>query len=465
MLRDAIDRAVEPARRVRYLLPRSTDPTGRMFSTIRRRLTLWYIGILAAALVFFGVVLYLTANAALLNPIHRQAQDDIGTMAHSWQVLPGTACLVDPHEISSPLWACYNSHGQLVNAGRLDQYAPPFVGPSAADQALAAGSSSDTIGGGPFGTIERTAVRVSANGQVLGIVQVGVPVGPQLTVLHELLTYLLAIGGAALFLAAVGGLFLSAIALHPARLAYRRQREFVADAAHELRTPLSLLHADADVLLRGRSRLDPGDVELVEDMVTETNHLTALANHLLDLARLDVGQMPLEQDVIDLAALAMELTRRAGPLAAEKGVSLHVDAPHPILVIGDRLLIEEAALVLLDNAIKYNHEGGDVHVRARRADDRAHFEVRDTGIGVSAENLPHLGERFFRVDKARSRQAGGAGLGISIARTIAERHGGRLRLASALGEGTEAALTLPAAGGGAVPATDAVASAGPAPTP
>jgi len=114
-------------------------------------------------------------------------------------------------------------------------------------------------------------------------------------------------------------------------------------------------------------------------------------------------------------------------------------------VIGDPMLLEQAMLVLLDNAIKYNRKGGHVVIRTAAEDDKAIMSVSDTGIGIAAEHLPHLGERFYRVDKARSREAGGTGLGLSIAHNIAAAHGGNLTLSSVTGQGTTVTMTLPQA--------------------
>jgi len=122
-----------------------------------------------------------------------------------------------------------------------------------------------------------------------------------------------------------------------------------------------------------------------------------------------------------------------------------VEGVEPLLVIGDRMLLEQVALILVDNAIKYNHPDGQVILRTSSDGTKAVLEVCDTGIGIAQEHLPHLGERFYRVDKARSREGGGAGLGLSIARSVASAHGGTLSLSSTPGAGTTARLSVPAA--------------------
>ena len=239
------------------------------------------------------------------------------------------------------------------------------------------------------------------------------------------------------------GLFLANRALAPARLAWANQQRFIADASHELRTPLTLLRADAEVLLRGRERLEAEDAALLEDIVIEANRMARLSNSLLTLARLDNTALHREHEVVDLAELAQKGARRVQSLAEQSGITVQIENAGTPCVIGDPMLLEQAVLVLLDNAIKYNRSGGRVIVRTEAKDERALLEVHDNGVGIAAEHLPHLGERFYRVDKARSREAGGTGLGLSIARSIAITHGGRLSFASAPEQGTTVTLTLP----------------------
>jgi signal transduction histidine kinase len=247
--------------------------------------------------------------------------------------------------------------------------------------------------------------------------------------------------------AGLGGLFLADRALVPARLAWTNQQRFIGDAAHELRTPLTLLRADAEVLLRSRERLASEDAELLEDIVTESNHMSTLATNMLTLARLDNHSSHRELEVVNLTDVALAGVKRVQALADQSEIALQVDPNDTVLVIGDPTLLEQAVLVLLDNAIKYNRHGGRVTAGTAVKDTYALLEVSDTGIGIAAEHLPHLGERFYRVDKARSREAGGTGLGLSIARSIALAHGGTLTLKSIPDQGTTVTVKLPLAQG------------------
>src|SRR6185312_15788816 len=256
------------------------------------------------------------------------------------------------------------------------------------------------------------------------------------------------VGAFTVIISALGGFLLSARSLAPARLAYARQQRFIGDVSHELRTPLTLLRADAEILLRGRDKLPPDDAELLDDIVDETARLATLATSLLTLARLDSAGRLLERETVDLAEVATSVARRTAAFAAERQVIVRATTQPGLLVGGVRDLVDQAALILVDNAIKYNRPGGEVEVRAERRGERVALIVQDTGPGVAPEHLARLGERFYRPDKARSRQTGndgGAGLGISIARGVAALHEGTLTFSSASGEGLTATLDLPAA--------------------
>ena len=436
-----------------------SEPSAALFRRIRLQLTVWYTGVLAAALLILGIALYLGVSHALLSPIDDGLHDQAQRMGEYIQADPallsycqagepglfGADFHLRAYQAIPILAVCYGQNGAYSAITAEAQTYPGLKDPGLAAAAMRSGSAADTINlGPPLGRMRVYAALISS-GTVVTVVETANQVGAQLDALHTLLTLLIIMGLIALVVAAAGGFFLAGRALAPARLAYARQRDFIGDASHELHTPLTMLRADAEVLLRSSTRLDPEDAEILRDIVSETAHMSALADNMLNLARLDSGEMPLEQEVVDLTALAANIGRRMAPLAAERGLSLHTGEGTPVLVVADRLLLEQTILILVDNAVKYNRSGGEIEIRVQREGDRALLVVRDTGIGIAAEHLSHLGERFYRVDKARSREMGGAGLGVSIARSIARRHGGTLELVSLPGEGTTATLSLPAA--------------------
>ncbi|MFI5272740.1 MAG: sensor histidine kinase [Ktedonobacterales bacterium] len=431
------------------------DPAEALFRRVRWRLAARYTAALAAMLLIAGMLLYFGMRQALLGPVTDNLQSSAAQISSTWRTNPpfdpGAVCIVPRTVVRVvPYVECSGPQGTGTLQGN-NPPPPAFSEPSLMQAALksTSGSATDTVqSDNGLGAIRRYALVVHANhGGILGVVQVGIPIQGELTALHVLLLLLLALGAIALAGAVVGGVLLSSPALAPARLALERQQAFIGDAAHEMRTPLTLLRANAELLLHDRSRLDPEDVPLLEDIVAEAAHMSALATSMLELARLDAGTRPPEREVVDLAALATDLTRRAESLAAAHETALRVVADVPVLVLGDRTQLEEVALILLDNAIKYNHPGGSVSLSVAHDGATARLIVRDTGSGIAEEHLKRLGERFYRVEKSRSRELGGAGLGLSIARRIVAAHGGALAFASVVGQGTTVTLTLPAVSG------------------
>jgi signal transduction histidine kinase len=472
-LRQAIQQTTHPMRRNDQTGAALEGASASMFSRIRNRLILWYIGILAAILLLVGVVLYVAMQQTLFAQVNTNLATSGRLMSHAWQEnivhQDLTPVCQDQGAINSisnqllqldtPYFTCFDSHANSYSVAYCQS---PFSNPSLQNMcqfdtdptlsraALASdtNTATDRVTISGLGTLQRHAQVVFApDGTVLGIVETATPIDGQLTALAILGRLLLLCGLLTILGATGGGIFLAQRALRPAHLAFQRQQEFIADAAHELRTPLTLLRANAEVLLRGRERLDPDDALLLEDIVVESAHMGALANNLLLLARLDAGQESLKRDVVDITEIARGIVRRAGAFADENQVALSLgqSSTAPALVLGDEMLLSEAALILVDNAIKYNKPGGTVSVTVDSEGQRVCLRVQDTGVGISPEHLMHLGERFYRPDKARSRELGGAGLGLSIARSIVGAHSGTLSLTSIPDQGTTAILALPAA--------------------
>jgi signal transduction histidine kinase len=430
-----------------------------LFQNLRVRLTLWYCAVLCAALVLFGVALYIGAQYFLISPLQNAAAGHAHGSQMQWLTQSADhACQIpDSQDQQGPppttfgprmleVVVCFDQNASLLPGQDITGIPSVLLSNTLAQEALRTGQAmSDTVNaGGAMGQSYLYALPVpNQNGGYQGVVMIGESIQVQENVLSLLLTLLLVIGGVALLGAGLGGLFLANRALAPARLAWTNQQRFIADASHELRTPLTLLRADAEVLLRGRAQLARDDVFLLEDIVAEVTHMTRLAENMLTLARLDNRAPHREHEVVNLARVAREDAQRMHALADEMDIAIQVEADDAALVIGDPTLLQQAVLALLDNAIKYNHRGGRVTVRTAIQDEHALLEVRDTGIGISAEHLSHLGERFYRVDKARSREAGGTGLGLSIVRHVANNHQGWVDVESREGEGSTFTLVLP----------------------
>jgi two-component system sensor histidine kinase VicK len=221
----------------------------------------------------------------------------------------------------------------------------------------------------------------------------------------------------------------------------RAKTDFIADVSHELRTPLTVLRGNAQVgLALGR---DPDHAQLFEEIVAESKRMSRMVEDLLFLARSDSAAPPLEFETLAVALFLRELAGRAEVLAREQGAELERKLEGEGFVKIDRQRIEQAVLILVDNAAKYGPHGGTVTLSSFVRSGELHISVEDHGPGIPRKELPRIFERFYRLDKARSRKLGGTGLGLPIAKTIVEAHGGRIEVVSRLGEGTKIALCLP----------------------
>ena len=225
--------------------------------------------------------------------------------------------------------------------------------------------------------------------------------------------------------------------------AFHRVMKFTADASHELRTPVSVIRTSAELTLR-KPRTEGEYREAVSQILQESEKVSQLIEQLMDLARADAGAVALSFVPLPLSEILRRSLDQAKILAAAKQISIiEALSSAPIQVRGDAASLERLFLILLDNAVKYTPAGGRIEVELQAAGRMAAVIVRDTGIGIAPEDMAHIFERFFRADKARSRELGGTGLGLSIGRWIAEAHGGEIRAASALGTGSTFEIHLP----------------------
>lgn len=231
-----------------------------------------------------------------------------------------------------------------------------------------------------------------------------------------------------------------------AELANRSKSEFLANVSHELRTPLNAIIGFSDTI--GNEALGPiGNTryrEYLTDISQAGNHLLALINDILDLSKIELGKADLREEVVRISYIVNACARLVKQRAEEKGVELHVDlAPEPGTLFADEQKLRQILINLLSNSVKFTQAGGRVTISCRQVQSGYLFEVADTGIGMSAEDIPTAMSAFRQVDGALSRRYGGTGLGLPLSRSLTELHGGVLELQSEVGVGTTVSVLLP----------------------
>jgi len=461
--------------------------------SLRLRLTLWYVLLLAVILAGFSAGIYLTLRHNLYGGLDDTVRNRANVLLEVLQYEGGRPTLAavvssaDPNEGESFARVFDSSGGvtfdNTVAAGGI------AVDRQAVESALSGETRSRNVSAGDE-TFRVRTLPIEQDGRISGVLEVGESRGDISDTLRILLVILAVAYPLTLGVASFGGVFLAGRALSPidrltglarrisaedlsqrldlklpddevGRLArtfdemigrleaaFRRQREFTADASHELRTPLTAIKGQVEVAL-GKPR-DAGSYREVLQVVNEeVDRMIRLVGSLLTLARADAGQTPIASEAINLPELVAAAVEQVRPVMERRDVELLVEPGPAVTLRVDEDLLLQLLLNLLDNAGKYTPSGGRVTVGWAVDDGRAEVRVRDTGVGIPPVHLPHIFERFYRVDKARSRAAGGAGLGLSICRWIAEAHGGSISVESAPGEGTAFVVKLPVGAGAA----------------
>ncbi len=424
-----------------------------MFDAARWRLTLWFTIAIGLILVVIGGTVFVTTRAVLFD----QVNSDLESRAGREQALLAARMLgrhgdaplaniaIGPAFTSGGyFYALVRPNGELL-AGTANVDPAGLAGEGVLQDAVVDGRAFADTKSSEGDSLRVYVVRLQGprGGELL--MEVGRSTEPERQALRRLLLVLGGgvVGGLALALAGV--YFLAGLALWPIRAAVDSQRAFIADASHELRTPLSVMRANAELLKRHDAEPVNANREAVDDIIAESDRLGRLVSQMLTLARVDSGQAELALSEVALDELADDVSRGMRLLAEERGVSLETEIERPLRLRGDGDRLRELMVVLTHNSIKYTDAGGRVRLEARLSHGgKVMVRVSDTGQGIPPEALPHIFDRFYRVDKARSREAGGTGLGLAIARWIAEAHGGSIRAESAPGVGTTVTVELPA---------------------
>lgn len=456
--------------------------------TLRLRLTLWYSAVLFLVLFFFGLAVYGILDYSLTSQVDqtlKRAADRIIDAATVGRVLnQPIVFLPEPDDplgalnVSAQVWRLDGS--LATQTQNLEHRETPLDPTGLANQQAGIRNVRE---GTDHLRVHTYLIR--AEGGVFGYLQTATSIRQLDAARFALLVVLLGGGVLSVILAAMIGWLTASRALRPldtitqtalqitraddltrripvrdandevGRLSvafnetlerldrlFTSQRRFLADVSHELRTPLTAIRGNVDLI----QRMGTADPESLRDIRSETERMTRLVGDLLVLAQADSGNLPLDRRLIELDGLLLEVCREVQVLAGN--IAVNVGEIDQAQVVGDLDRLKQVVLNLVTNAIKYTPEGGRVRLGLTRINQWARLTVSDTGIGIPADELPRIFDRFYRVDKARSRAMGGAGLGLSIAQRIAQMHGGRIEAASeGVNKGTTFSLWLPLAPG------------------
>jgi signal transduction histidine kinase len=475
-------------------------------TTIRRRLTVWYTVALAVTVLAFGTALYVERRQASVRELDQRLSLE-SDLAHRWltqsyRVLGRIVTNSGPRPSLDPAISAYleaardylvvaDTAGQVLalsdvtrslNAEALERLTAPLHTPHLTRHGgvLALGS--------PTGKVRYLVVPVDGAGPSVGGLLVATPTRQASFGPTDLLRSMLLIAPVILVSAGLVGYWLAGTSMRPvegimdevdaisdgrslhrrlavplsgdemARLAltvngmlarleqsFASLHRFTADASHELKTPLMVLRAGVE-----RALVHPGVpseiLQSLDETLAQINQMTEMVENLLTLARADEGRAPLAVEECDLRDLVADVAETAGILGEEAGVSaVHTMPETPVRLAVDRHRLREMLLNMVTNAIKYTPRGGAVALSLEEKDDAVLFTVRDTGIGIAAGDLPHIFERFWRADAARSRTGDrpGIGLGLAITKWIVEAHGGSITVQSRPGRGTMFTVRLP----------------------
>ena len=419
-----------------------------MFERARLRLTAWYVSLLALLLIVFDVGVLSIMNqglqANLADDLQRKA-----SQASAAIVDVGGSTYFDRNQLAGdPGWADVSLFATTTSGTVSANLVAGSVLPnrSAMDQAMAGRAGLTTVGSGRNAFVvysqpiyNRGASSGSAS-SVVGVIQVARSMRTVSDAVTGLITLLLAASVTALLVAFFAGLWLAGRTLRPIRESLLQQKQFVSDASHELRTPVTVIRTAAEAILRQKNPTDARVRELAQDIVAESIQLGGLVGDLGVLGEAD-ARAEVRHEPVDVESL-LDIVTRSGQIQAEaRGVTLEPTLAAAGVIDGDSVRLRQLFSILIDNATKFAPARTAVQFRADAAAGRLMVSIRDRGPGIAAAELPRIFDRFYRGESERQRE--GSGLGLAIAQWVVEAHGGVISVRSAEGQGAELLVELP----------------------
>lgn len=461
-------------------------------SSLRLRVTTFYVGMLAVALIVFSAAIYIGVKAFLMRSLERSLSNNAHSIVDDYLVAldqKGEPWMVTemsesyPPGYSDPFVRVSQDARILYQSGDLRD---PFVSvskiPLPTNQRWFNTFHRETAASGQR-VVLYTVPFQPPKGSII-FVETGATIEPIRHLLRSLLLTMILTTPIVLVVAAIGGYLLMSRPLRPLvvlteqaehigrkklgerlpiiatgdelerlslalnrmidrlEAALAHNHRFSADASHELRTPLTIIRGELESLIQIPA-LPSSVMEGIESALEESARMAKIVHSLMTISRLDCGGEQIELVPVDTAEIVRVTLEHMSLLAEEKNISLHFESNHPTFVTGDPIRLKQVVVNLVDNAIKYTPDGGNVTVSVTTENRSAIIEVSDTGIGISSTALPLVFDRFYRTDQARSRESGGTGLGLSIVKAICDAHGGVASVKSTEGHGTTFRIELP----------------------
>ena len=465
-----------------------------MFNSIRSRLTAWHVAVLGFFLILFSVTLYAFLSKRLRESIDNSLKVSASVVQRAALLdiarspLPGLDMFFDQFMGRSSINKFYRIYDGSGNVGSqskgVDASQFPLT-PEAYSRAVQGDETYETFKVDRHHRVRVLTMPVLRNGNLANLIQVGTSLKGVEDTLKNLRIFLFAAIPGVLILSTLGGRFMATRALKPvseitrtaqdiaqgANLSRRipmpevqdeignlahtfnemmdrleksfsQMRQFSSDASHELRTPLTVLKGQSELVL-SKTRSKAEYQEVLSSNLEEINYMSRILEDLLTLSKGDEGEISLEREPVELKIIIEEVSRQGEILADEKNIQIILAYLEPVTILGDAHRLKQMVWILLHNAIKFTPPGGEIKITLQDADDKVFFTIQDSGIGIPEIDLPRIFDRFYRVDKARSRMDGGSGLGLAICKYIVDRHHGSIDVESKVGEGTKFRLRFP----------------------
>jgi len=463
------------------------------FTSIRSKLTAWYVLLLGVILVLFSILLFFFLSKRLYESVDNSLTVSARIVARSTQInnsrtpFPGLDLFFDQFMGfgTNKSYKIYDGSGNIGSLSKNFDGSQFPLTQRAYSAALKGGTSYETFLISDDHPIRVITMPVLKGAKLANLVQVGTSLKVVVDTLKNLQIILLTAVPAVLLLTALIGRFIARRALKPvakitqtakdigsgANLSQRipvsevkdeigqlaltfnsmmdrlessftQMRQFSSDASHELRTPLTVLKGQSELAL-GKERQPEEYQEVISSNLEEVQYMSKVLEDLFLLSKSDENQIALDFESVDLKSLVEEVCKHAEIIAAEKNIKIVIAYLEPVQVYGDPVRLRQMIWNVVVNGIKYTQHDGEVKISVQDKGDGVLIIIQDNGIGISEEDLPLVFNRFYRVDKARSRQEGGTGLGLSICKFIVGAHKGNINLESKLGEGTKFKITLP----------------------